>query len=382
MKENPFVIAGKIEPKYFCDRIEESASLINYLENRNNVVMVSPRRMGKTGLIVYCLDKPEIRNQYITIFVDILQTTSLKEFTFLLGKATFDTLMSRSKKLATGFLNSLKSINAKFSFDPATNSPVFSLGLGDISEPEYTLEDIFGYLSGAHKRCIVAIDEFQQIANYHEKNVEALLRTKIQHSSNCNFIFAGSQRHILQQMFMDYSRPFYQSASFLVLEAIPKDIYVDFAIKNFSDNHKTLDRQSAEAVYDYFQGYTYYLQRIFNRAYSITEEGETCNEDLLRESLHSILGMNEPLYREIMANIPLRQKELLIAVSKNDIAEGITSADFIKDNGLASASSVQAALRKMLETDMITKNEGKYSVSDKFLSLWINKIYGTEIKIF
>ena len=136
--------------------------------------------MGKTGLIRFCCDKPEISREYYTFFIDILHTSSLREFTYLLGKEIYETLLPRSRKMARAFLQTLRSLSGKFGFDPLSNLPVFSLELGDIERPEYTLDEIFRYLAGADKPCIVAVDEFQQVAKYPEKNIEALLRTHIQ----------------------------------------------------------------------------------------------------------------------------------------------------------------------------------------------------------
>ena len=163
---NPFIVTGKIEPEYFCDRVNESARLIKSITNGNNLVIISPRRMGKTGLIQFCYDKPEIANEYYTFFIDILHTSSLREFTHLLGRAIYDTLLPRSRKMATLFIQTIKSISGKFGFDPITNMPTFNVELGDIEQPEYTLDEIFQYLANADKPCIVAIDEFQQIAKY------------------------------------------------------------------------------------------------------------------------------------------------------------------------------------------------------------------------
>ncbi len=108
----------------------------------------------------------------------------------------------------------MKSISGKFGFDPITNFPTFNVGLGDIERPEYTLDEIFQYLARVDKPCIVAIDEFQQIAKYPEKNIEALLRTHIQRLDSCHFIFAGSERHMMQEMFVSAARPFYHSADY------------------------------------------------------------------------------------------------------------------------------------------------------------------------
>ena len=180
IKTNPFIVTGKIEPEYFCDRVKESALLIKLLTNGNNSVLISPRRMGKTGLIEFCYDKPEIKNNYYTFFIDILHTSSLTEFTYVLGKEIYQTLVPKSHKMVNLFLKTLKSISGKFGFDITTGLPTFNIELGDIDSPQYTLDEIFKYLEIADKPCIISIDEFQQISKYPEKNIEALLRTHIQ----------------------------------------------------------------------------------------------------------------------------------------------------------------------------------------------------------
>lgn len=132
---NPFIVTGKIEPEYFCDRVKESERLVKSLTNGNNLVIISPRRMGKTGLIRFCYEKPEIKEEYYTFFIDILHTSSLREFTYLLGKEIYETLLPRSKKMASLFIHTLKSINGKFGFDPLTNLPTFNLELGILIDP-------------------------------------------------------------------------------------------------------------------------------------------------------------------------------------------------------------------------------------------------------
>ena len=199
---NPFIVTGNIDPEFFCDRVDESARLIKSVTNGNNMVIISPRRMGKTGLIRFCYEKQDIKKHYYTFFIDILQTSSLREFTYLLGKAVYEALLPLSSKMATLFVQTLKSLNGKFGFDPVSGMPSFNVELGDIDRPEYTLEEIFRLLSTADKPCIVAIDEFQQISKYPENNIEALLRTHIQKIHNCNFIFAGSERSMMQAMFL------------------------------------------------------------------------------------------------------------------------------------------------------------------------------------
>ena len=378
---NPFIVTGRIEPEYFCDRVEESARLVRSLTNGNNMVIISPRRMGKTGLIRFCYDKPEIRDEYYTFFIDILHTSSLREFTYLLGREIYEMLLPRSRKMATLFLRTIKSISGKFGFDPLTGLPTFNVELGDIERPEYTLEEIFSYLTLADKPCIVAIDEFQQVAKYPEKNIEALLRTHIQKIRNSNFIFAGSERHMMQEMFLSASRPFYHSADMLELRAIAREIYVPFIVEHFESRNRRIAAADVEKVYDLFKGHTFYIQKTFNEAFADTLVGGECTIEVIRTAIEGMIAANDTIFREILSNIPEKQKELLYAIAKDGEAERGTSAEFIKRHSLSSASSVQSATKKLLEKDIITEIGKVYSLTDKLFAMWINGIYGNKFII-
>lgn len=373
---NPFIVTGKIAPAYFCDRVAESDRLIKSITNGNNLVIISPRRMGKTGLIQFCYDKPEISKDYYTFFIDILHTSSLREFTYLLGKEIYERLLPRSRRMAKLFVQTLKSISGKFGFDPVFNLPTFSIELGDIERPEYTLEEIFQYLDHADKRCVVAIDEFQQIAKYPEKNIEALLRTHIQKQGNSNFIFAGSERHMMQEMFSSAARPFYHSADMLELKAIAPEIYIPFVVNHFKKCRRHIEAANVEKVYNLFKGHTYYIQKTFNEAFVDTPEGGECTIETIRDAIDEMIASNDTIFREILSNVPEKQKTLLYAIAREGEAERITSADFIKRHSLTSASSVQSATKKLLEKDLITEINKVFSVTDKLFAMWINKIYG------
>lgn len=372
---NPFVVTGDIPDAYFCDRTAETARIIKSIANGNNLVLISPRRMGKIGLITHCYRRPAIADSYHTFFVDILHTNDLAEFTFFLGKAIYNRLQPRGEKFIKAFLSALSSLTGKFGFDIATGFPAFSLELGDIDRPEYTLQEIFSYLANADRPCIVTIDEFQQIARYPEKDVEALLRTHIQKMRNCHFIFAGSKRHLMQEMFLSASKPFYQSADILELRTIPREAYIPFIIDRFTDAGRAIDPTAAAHAYDLFNGHTYYVQRTLNEAFSNTRPGDTCTQETVDEALADILALNRKAYAQILSDLSESQKPVLVAIAKAGQAESITSASFIRRYRLKSASSVQSALKKLLDLELITRNGQAYSISDLFLARWIREMY-------
>ncbi|MDF9829224.1 ATP-binding protein [Parabacteroides sp. PF5-6] len=375
--KNPFITSGYISAEYFCDREAESKELIGALLNRRNTVVVSPRRMGKTGLIEHCFHQKEITREYYTFFVDIYATGSLKELVYILSKHIFSTLKPRGKKFVEQFFTVISSLRPAFKLDPVTGQPVFDIGIGEIRQPLQSLEEIFEYLESADKPCIVAIDEFQQITRYPEKNVEAVLRTHIQQCKNTTFVFSGSQRHMMQHIFFSASRPFYQSASFLNLDPIRIESYRKFVHKHFGKAKKKIAEECITRIYNLLEGHTWYMQSIFNRIYEQLDSGEEISLTEADRLLHSTVDSYRIVYQSMVALLPERQKEVLFAIAKERKATEITSSEFIKKHGLSSSSSVQSAAKLLLEKELITKEENTYQVYDRFFGLWLAQAYGT-----
>lgn len=371
---NPFITGGYVSAAYFCDREAESKELIKTLVNGNNVALISTRRMGKTGLVKHCFANERIGKDYYCFFVDIYATKSLKDFVLSLSKVILDGLKPFGKRALEAFIVSMKSLQAGISFDVMGN-PSFNVQLGDIHDSQSTLDEIFGYLNTADKPCIVAIDEFQQVACYPETNTEALLRTHIQHCNNARFIFAGSQRRVMGNMFLSAARPFYQSVSMLYLESIPLEKYTAFAQLHFSHNDKKLSTEVITEVYNRFEGLTWYIQKMLNELYAMTDKGETCSIQMVNEAQTHIVSSYKFNYEETLFRLPERQKELLIAIAKEGDAKSVTSGAFVKKYRLTSPSSVQAALKGLLDKDFITSEQGAYLVYDKFFAIWLRENY-------
>ncbi len=374
--KNPFVISGYVSPEYFCDREDESKELVQSLFSGRNTAIISPRRMGKTGLIQHCFHQKEIQQGYYTFFIDIYATTSLKELVFMLGKQIFETLKPKGKRFVDSFFRIISSLRPAFKMDIVTGAPIFDIGIGEINQPEYSLEQIFAYLESADKHCVVAIDEFQQITRYPEKNIEAVLRTHIQQCKNTIFFFAGSQRHMMQNIFFSASRPFYQSVSLLDLDAIAIEKYTSFVRNHFENAGKRINDDCIERVYNLFEGHTWYIQNVFNRLYTLVDEGEECTFSLIEYCIDNTIASYETMFQSMLAFLPEKQKELLCAIAKEGKAREITSSAFIKKHGLHSSSSVQNSTKQLLDKEIITKENDYYQVYDRFLGLWLLKVYG------
>ena len=372
---NPFVVGKYLSDEYFCDRKNETGFLRKQIENGRNVAIISPRRIGKSGLIQHFFNQPDIKEKYHVFFVDIYATNSLAEFVYTFGKEIYEQLKPQSTIWKEKFFQTISSFRMGFKFDPMTGAPGLDLGLGDIQAPQTSLDEIFSYIDEADKPCIIAIDEFQQIGDYSEKNVEALLRTKIQKSQKAQFIFSGSKRHMMTNMFNSPSKPFYQSAISMGLDPIPMEIYSDFATQLFEQRGKHIEANVIENIWQAYNGYTWFVQMMMNELFALTNEGETCHAVMISEAQRNVVMSQESSYKDILSSIPPKQKIVLQAIAKEGTANSITSTKFIKKYNLNSASAVQAAVKLLLQNDIITKDENSYRVYDYFFAEWLAKVY-------
>ena len=377
--ENPFYITGIIPEPYFCDREKETVWMLRTLENKAHILLTSPRRMGKTQLIRHLFEQPSIKDNYYTFYTDIYPTTSLHELVLFLSKEIYSVLVPKGKTVLNKFLAGLRSLAGSFGYDPVANTPTFNIKLGDIHSPELTLEEIFLYLEQADMPCIFAIDEFQQIANYPEKNVEATLRTHIQKMNNCLFIYAGSNRHILENMFNSAAKPFYNSAEQMYLDCIPKDIYLGFVEEQFRKAERRITPEAASLAYDLFEGHTYYVHNVLHNAFAYVDSDKAIDETDINKTLSDILEEKGRSFASVMNQLNYQQKETLIAIAKEGKASGVTSIAFVKKHALKSPSSVQYAISALLEKQLLTyQNQGRTKVfcpSDRFMEMWICRTY-------
>lgn len=333
MLRNPFVLNGYIGKEYFCDREHEVQKLLEHISNGVNVTLVSPRRVGKTGLIEHLFHQKEVEENYYTFLIDIYATKTIEEMVAQMAKSILSTLKS----------------------------------------PQNSLDEIFRYIENADKPCIVAIDEFQTISEYPDVKAEALLRTYVQHCHNAQFIFAGSKRTMIVEMFSKHSRPFYQSTTIMSVPKLDIEKYRPFAVSHFEKGGKGLSSDVVDEVYDMFEGVTWYLQRVMNKLYMLTPTSETCDTHYIPNAIEDILDENQMAYEALLYQIPSRQKALLMAICAEGKASSITSTAFVRKHSLSSSSSVQSAIRGLLDKELVTSENGAYEVYDKFLAIWLNR---------
>lgn len=375
--ENPFLTTGYKNPALFCDREKELAELMQSVPGPSRVTLIAHRRMGKTGLIMRFFD--ELKQQSVdvtTLYVDIFATRSLDDFIKALSETVLATY-PETTSFGHRFMNFIKTLRPVMSFDPITGTPEISINYQTESEKTQTLRGILEFLEKQDKPVILAIDEFQQIREYPGQTMEAQLRTIIQHLHNVSFIFCGSKKHMMVDIFSNPGNPFYASTAFMFLDPIAEESYKEFIARKFAEAGRTITPEAVEFILKWTRRHTYYTQSlahaVFNLGHKETDVGE------VREACASILKANEGLYFQYREMLTSAQWNFLIAVACENEVTQITAAEFLVKYKIGSASTSRRILRSLLDKELLVENTGlrstSYTLYDVFLLRWLETTY-------
>ena len=138
------------------------------------------------------------------------------------------------------------------------------------------------------------------------------------------------------------------------LGVIDHDKYSQFAHYKFQEFNKTIEQESFDYTYTLFNGNTYCIQKVMNVAFSMTDPNGICTQSIVESAIEDILLENERHYKNRLSLLTPKPKELLIAIAKEGKAQRVTSGDFVRRHHLNSTSSVQSAIKQLLEDDWIT----------------------------
>lgn len=368
---NPFLLNDYVSPEYFCDREQETAELLSSMRNGRNVMLRSPRRYGKTGLIKNAFyhikqNEPDIACFYI----DLMPTKSLSDFVTCFGEAIIgklDTPLQKAQGFVTQFFRNCRIF---WSADVLTGEPKIGLDF-EPSEQQHTFNQIFEYIRQSNMMCYIAFDEFQQILTYPETNIEALLRSQIQQCPNVRFVFSGSKQHLLSDMFSSPQRPFYRSTEKMSLETLPVDTYYEFSANLLQKKGCSLPKESFQLVYKLSDGVTWYVQYILNRLYEVCS-GEITKLDVI-DAMEYILKRENDDYQHLLSELTQNQATLLKAIAAEKCIKEPTGKLFLRKYRLQASSSVLRALQYLVNHEIVYKTDGGYVVYDRFLAIWLAK---------
>ena len=367
--KNPFPVVGYQGSDYFCDREKETATLTENIENGISTTLISVRRMGKTGLIQHVFSR--LPTGINGVYVDIQATENLNQFLSELTTAILNAIPQKSG-LGEKLWAFVKSMRPVISFDPLYGVPQASFDLKP-NETETNIHSIFRFLDEQDFNTVIAIDEFQQILSYPEKNTDAWLRSVIQKLKKVVFVFSGSQQHLMTSLFLSPARPFFRSTRMLKLEKIEKEVYANFIITKFKQYGKTIDSQTVSEILDWTNVHTFYVQLLCNTVFGTSEEKVANNS--WKDQAGQLLKEQETMFYAYRNMLTKPQWQLLRAIAHEGLVFQPTSISFLNQFHLGSSATVLRSLKTLIESDLIYSEfdpEGKkyYSVNDVLFQKW------------
>ncbi len=365
----PFPTTGYYGPAYFCDREEELRVLIRNIQGGNSTTLIALRRLGKTAMIRHLFY--HLRTDYITIYMDILPTESLGDMLNQLSAAIASAYPEKTtpgKKVWT----MIRSLRPVISYDPLSGSPLFSIRTTP-DESRKSIEELLLLLEKQSKPVVIAIDEFQQILAYPEKQTDAWLRSVIQRLTNVVFIFSGSQQHLMTDLFTNPERPFFRSTQTLKIGKLDEKTYRDFILRKFRSKSRSITGETVTEMLKWADLHTYYVQLLCNRVY--LSSGKEITSGSWKEEAARILKEQEFVffgYREMLTR---RQWDLLKAIAVSGKVYQPTSTEFITGHQLGNSATVLRSLHSLLKMELVYRESDPdgtpyYGIYDVLFGRW------------
>ena len=349
---------------------DQCQRIVSTLSGGNNLVLFAPRRFGKTSLVFRAIEELE-KQGYTCVYFDFMPVYSRESFIEAYSKA----ILSRQKNLQTAvkkLASCIKGIRPKLVFDQVGN-PEFKMDFTDDQVSEKTLEDIIDLpdqLASKGNRYIIVFDEFQEINNLNGENFEKLLRSKIQQQEHVNYLFLGSRTHLLNDMFNNKGRAFYNAAMIMQLDSLPKYETVEFLKSRFLVSGIRIEDKVSNYIIEQAGNIPYYIQLLAAEVWQFTiSSQQEVNIEIVAYCSERIVDLKNDYYFELYGKQSAYQKKLLKSLVIS--GENVFSADYTRRFRLSATSTTQKALHGLVESSVVEKVEGNYFISDPFFKRFL-----------
>ena len=369
-----FVYGVAVSDYNFIGRERETKRLLDNFKGGINVILMSPRRLGKTSLVKHVCNKLDDKD-IITVYLDIFGCKSEYDFYNKLATEVLKQTASKSELWFEEAKEFLYRLTPKISFSPEPNSD-FSISLG-ITPKTHTPEEVLQMAETIaikrKKRIVICIDEFQQIGEMaNSKQIQARLRTVWQHQKHVSYCLFGSKHHLMSTIFLHRSMPFFQFGDTISLNKIATEDWVEYIVSHFADGKRTISRELAEEICKFTENYSAYVQQLAWLVFTLKEEGETVTEDDVRQAENDLLATNNILFMQMIEPLSEFQLNFLRAIASG-IKKDFGLSEVREEYNLGSYSNITRLKTALLERDLIEKQETEWVITDPIFAKWLKR---------
>lgn len=374
MKRNPFLYSGEASGENFWDRERERKELKRDIIDCQKVVVYSKRRMGKTSLVKEVL-KNLSQNQFVTAYIDLYPTNSVEDFIDRYASGISQAVRGPLDRALMEIKSILKSFTPALTVDDE-GKPVFKIDFGRKVKKESLLDEVLdafpAYCGKKGKQGVLVLDEFQQIASYDKKiKIEATIRSHFQGHNDVSYIFLGSKKHLLMEIFSAPNRPFYHSAKMFPLEDIERKTAIECVMKRFVKTKCKISPCIAEFLVGQAENNIYYTQKLSHAVWNIAIANDrVVDEKRVEEAFRSIVLENADYFRSMCELLTQHQLGALKVAANLKYGDKVFSKDFLKDHNWQ-RDSLKQALDALVDKDIMSRDNGFYKIDDIFFRNWL-----------
>jgi len=359
MIKNPFKFGSIVEGPYFTDRTGEMARVKSILNSSNHLIVISPRRYGKSSLVLKVIG--ELKRPVITL--DLQLVTGVEDFAAQLLKRIYRVYpFEKIKQFVRRFR-----IIPTIALNPVNNE--VDIAFQPAASPMPALEDVLNLveqLSSKKNRAIVVFDEFQEVP-FGDPNLPRLLRSVMQQHQRINYIFLGSQESLIRNIFEKKKSPFYHFGMLMPLGKISPEDFEIYLMNGFS-GIKGVDKTVVAGILKFTGCHPYYTQQLAFVVWERLTRGDGV-ADPIEQAIEELVRIHDMDYERIWNGFNKTDKKLLIGLTLS--TQTPLSEAFYRKYGLGASSTVFSSLKRMMQQGSITKTGNGYEIDDPFFERWI-----------
>ncbi|MFC1583949.1 ATP-binding protein [Fibrobacterota bacterium] len=372
--ENPFVFGRAVTDNAFINRQKELREISDALRDGQSVILFSPRRFGKTSLIKKAMNRLK-KKKILCFYVDLYRITSLEQFFRDYSNTIAGELKSPAEKVYQTIKEILPSLKPKLVFkDIGVPSVEFDVGIESLKKKS-SLKELFEsveiFCKKKSRKAVIVFDEFQEIKNMPEyEGLEREMRSAFQHHQHVSYAFLGSKYHLMQEIFNDKNRPFYNFGMHVELGIIEAEHWEKHITQCFRKEKFIFSEKVCSGIMNYAKGHPYYTQVLCRELWSLTSESKRVGAKHVETALQNSLTRLNHGFVEVWDALNMRARNLLFALTSKPESK-IFSAAFVNEFNLGATSTVQETVKSLLKKGIMQKKNNTHSIADPFFGLWI-----------
>jgi len=364
---NPFKYGTVVSGKDFCGRKTLLKQIIGYIESSQRIAILGERRVGKSSAVYEAVLKCK---RVRLLYIDLLGIKSIDALCRRILRAIV--VLEQKTGWFDKIIKTLSHLRPSISVDPITSMPIVSFD-ASIEMQANSIPEVLTLIEslGKKRRLVVVLDEFQDVLNLEDSHEAlALLRSKIQFQSDIPYIFVGSIRHKMDEIFTHHDSPFFKSAIPITVESLPYKEFSQFLKKKFSTGQRKIDNKVFEKVFKIANNIPGDIQQLCEALWEVTTEKETVSLDKLKNALELIFAREQKSYENYISLLTNIQLRCLTAIAKEG-GKSVFSIAFMKSAGFNNPSSVRRAITRLIKLNILFESGGEYRFINPFFRSWL-----------